>query len=144
MGGDTQRALVTGANGFIGRQVMAILRMRLPAVRAFAGDVREMATHDERADVVVHLAAFVRHDQFAEAPRYGYDVNVLGTQSVLEYCRRVGARCVLASTSAVYGTAASAALLESAPPEPLSAYAISKWLAERLCERYAQGGVPAR
>jgi nucleoside-diphosphate-sugar epimerase len=66
---------------------------------------------------------------------HGYEVNVIGTQEVLSYCRRVGARCVLASTSAVYlAPADGAPLTESAALRPASPYAMSKWLAERLCE----------
>jgi nucleoside-diphosphate-sugar epimerase len=143
MGGDTRRALVTGANGFIGQQVMAALQQQMPAVQPFVSDVREMAAYDEPVDVVIHLAAIVRHDQFTAAPQHGYDVNVIGTQSVLAYCRRVGARCVLASTSAVY-RAATTPLEESAALAPQSPYAMSKWLAERLCGLAAQrAGVPA-
>ena len=139
MGENTLRVLVTGAGGFIGRRVMATLQPRLRSVDAFAGDVRDLATYDGRADVVLHLAALVRHDQFAAAPARGYDVNVVGTQGVLNYCRRVGARCVLASTSGIYrATTVATPVPESAAVEPLSPYAMSKWLAERLCEQQAK------
>lgn len=139
------RVLVTGARGFIGRRVMGMLQSRGQTVDALAGDVRDLGAFAGRADVVVHLAALVRHDQFAAAPGRGYDVNVIGTQSVLNYCQRVGARCVLASTSAVYrGTSAAAVIAESSAVEPVSPYAISKWLAERLCEQQAtDAGVPS-
>jgi len=136
------RTLVTGASGFIGRRVLASLQDRFENVAAFASDLDDLTRREQPADVVLHLAAVVRREQFAASPQRGYDVNVIGTQSVLNYCRRVGARCVVASTSAVYRPSATP-LGENDPTEPASPYAMSKWLAERLCERHAtDAGVP--
>ena len=131
-------AMVTGASGFIGRSLVERLRGEGWTVREWRQDVREIGGCAEGAEVVFHLAAVARHDSFSGAVHEAYEVNVTGTQAVLSYCRRVGARCVLASTSAVYGPSDGAQPIdESAPVEPRSPYGISKWLAERACHRYA-------
>ena len=68
-----------------------------------------------------------------------YEVNVAGTLAVLQYCQSVGARCIMASTSGVYGAApAGRPLSEEAPIHPLTPYSISKWLAECLCRQQAE------
>ena len=56
---------------------------------------------EDDVDCVVHLAAF-------KIPRYGraldtLRINAKGTENVLDFARRVGGKCVLASTSDVYG-----------------------------------------
>jgi nucleoside-diphosphate-sugar epimerase len=131
-------AIVSGASGFIGRYLAARLCGEGWTVREWRQDVREIGGCAEGAEVVFHLAAVTRHDGFSATVHEAYDVNVTGTQAVLSYCRRVGARCVLASTSAVYGPSDGPQPIgESAPVEPRSPYGISKWLAERACHRYA-------
>jgi UDP-glucose 4-epimerase len=120
------RVLVTGADGFIGRGLVARLAREpgveavvasdvrdVPAERRLAGvtylvqDVREptlpatLAAH--RIDAVVHLASIVTPD-----PRMGrelaYAVDVLGTRNVLDACvaARVG-HIVVSSSGAAYG-----------------------------------------
>lgn len=145
MGAGALRVLLTGSSGFIGVRVATALRSRSVRPAVLPGDVREMSACREPTDVVVHLAGVTRSEQFRKAPAHGYDVNVVGTQAVLNYCRRVRARLVFASTSGVYGRAsAGARLTESSPVEPLSPYAMSKRLAERLCEQAAvDGDVPS-
>ena len=67
-------------------------------------DVTEQETFenlDSDIDCIVHLAAF-------KIPRYGKAIDTLkinyqGTENVLELARRLNCKCVLASTSDVYG-----------------------------------------
>jgi len=56
---------------------------------------------DKDIDCVVHLAAF-------KIPRYGKAIDTLkinfhGTENVLEFARKMNCKCVLSSTSDVYG-----------------------------------------
>lgn len=133
------RILVTGSRGFIGRHVVASAQGRSDKIIEWDGDVRNLAKCNEPADVVLHLAAASRYDQFNELPHQSYANNVVGTVAVLNYCGRVGARCVLTSTSAVYGPSDCAQPVpEDAPIRPNSAYGISKWLAESLCQQQAR------
>jgi UDP-glucose 4-epimerase len=67
-------------------------------------DVTDVSTFEEvgeDVDCIVHLAAF-------KIPRYGnaletLRINAKGCENVLEFSRRVQCKCVLASTSDVYG-----------------------------------------
>lgn len=107
-------------------------------------DVRTIANSSEDIDVVFHLAALVGNAKFLAEPDQGYDVNVTGTVAVLNYCYRVGAKCVLASTSGVYRPTSDQGIIsEDAPIDTSQPYNISKWLAERLCYRQATDlGIP--
>jgi len=143
------RVLVTGANGFAGRHVVAALRARnhvvVGAGHVRDGDVDAGLDLDDPAnihsvvagaqpDAIVHLAgqAFV---PAANADPIGtYNVNALGTARLLEAGRALAprARIVVAGSADVYGLQPRAAypLRESIAPNPASPYAASKVAAE--------------
>lgn len=132
------RILVTGSRGFIGGHLLASSHAKSNEILKWAGDVRDLARCNDLVDVVLHLAASSRYDQFNELPHQSYTNNVVGTAAVLNYCGRVGARCVLTSTSAVYcPSECTPRVPEDAPICPRSAYGISKWLSESLCHQQA-------
>ncbi|MDH6574649.1 NAD-dependent epimerase/dehydratase family protein [Kitasatospora sp. MAP5-34] len=97
------------------------------------------------ADVVYHLAGQpgVRPSWGAEFRTYAA-LNVLATQAVLEAARgRRLRKLVYASSSSVYGDAASYPTAETLRPQPASPYGVTKLAAEHLCELYRSGfGVP--
>ncbi len=57
----------------------------------------------EEADVVFHLAAAVGVRYIIDHPLKTLQINVEGTETVLEACCRAGKKVVIASTSEVYG-----------------------------------------
>jgi UDP-glucuronate 4-epimerase len=86
-------------------------------------------------DVVVHLAALAGvRPSIAEPGRYA-DVNVRGTQNILDACRAQGVtRLAQASSSSVYGMDSAVPFRESDPClRPVSPYAATK----RACELIA-------
>ena len=96
---------VTGIDNLsMGRQENIVGNLRSKAFRFLRKDVTEPSTFHglvEDFDCLVHLAAF-------KIPRYGNAIDTLktnykGAENVLEFARRVGCKCVLASTSDVYG-----------------------------------------
>jgi UDP-glucose 4-epimerase len=114
-----EKVLITGVAGGQGRLIARRLADRfevcgvdrLPweghprSLRFHLLDLRKKKFQDifrtERPAAVVHLA-FVRH--FGLDPRLRHEVNVLGTQQLLEYCAAYGVRrVVVLSTSYVYG-----------------------------------------
>ncbi|WP_284334612.1 SDR family oxidoreductase [Comamonas sp. NoAH] len=120
-----QRVLITGADGFLGRSVVAALAHRpgtltvaldvrdVPAERQQKGviyrkqDVRDPAltqTLNEFAiDTVVHLASIVTPGKDSNRA-FEYDVDVNGTRNVLQACKAAGVRHVVVSSSgAAYG-----------------------------------------
>ena len=106
------------------------------------GDIRDAAllsrviTSD--VDVVVHLAALAGVRASIEHPREYTEVNVGGSVEVLEAARKAGVgRLVLASSSSVYGSGATAPFREDLPPGiPLSPYAASKRAMELMSQTW--------
>ena len=64
------------------------------------------------------------------------EVNAGGTARIAEFCRERGARMIFVS-GYVYGIPESLPIAETAPARPNNPYALSKFLAENLCEFYA-------
>lgn len=145
--GHSVRALVrytsTGFRGMLDRLDPGILA----EVEVWYGDVRDPAQMERLvADsrVVYHLAALIGIPYSYEAPRSYVDVNVVGTQNVLDAARRwhVG-RVAVASTSEVYGSAQYTPIDEGHPLHPQSPYAATKVAADQLALSYQRSfGTP--
>jgi len=92
-------------------------------------------------DCIVHLAAF-------KIPRYGKAIDTLkinyqGTETALEFARKLNCKCVLASTSDVYGRNPTLPFKEDGTDHvigsskaPRWAYAVSKLFDEHLALAY--------
>ena len=157
--------MVTGATGMLGWYIVRRLRSAGCAVRALARDPGraawlaplgvELVAGEVRSpealrgaaadcDVVFHAAAMVG-PEVAWAPFR--DVNVTGTQHVIDACAATGARLLHVSSTAVYGAQryALTPVDESTPLPDLpaqDAYGRSKQAAERLVlDAYERGRV---
>jgi nucleoside-diphosphate-sugar epimerase len=99
----------------------------------------------EGADVVYHLAGQpgVRPSWGHQFDRYARD-NVLATQRLLEHLKDSRlSRLVFAGSSSVYGDAESFPTRESALPQPVSPYGVTKLAAEHLAFLYRRNfGIP--
>ncbi|MFO1313454.1 MAG: NAD-dependent epimerase/dehydratase family protein [Burkholderiales bacterium] len=146
--------LVTGADGFTGRHLCALLRTQGHAVtelteHAPSGDRQIRAELTDAAQVrdailrarperVVHLAA-IAFPGHADAAAI-YRVNVIGTLHLLQALAETGAGAggvLLPSTATVYRGDASRALDEDAPLAPASHYAASKLAMEHMARQFA-------
>ncbi|MBE9610647.1 SDR family oxidoreductase [Chitinilyticum litopenaei] len=149
-----RKALVTGADGFIGSHLVEMLVQRGYEVTALAqynsfnywgwledvscreqiqvvsGDVRDphfckMITKGQ--DVVFHLAALIAIPYSYVAPDSYVDVNVRGTLNICQAAKENGVgRVIHTSTSEVYGTAQYVPIDEKHPLQPQSPYSASK------------------
>jgi nucleoside-diphosphate-sugar epimerase len=157
------RVLVTGGAGFIGSNLVRALLERGDDVRVldnFAtgsrgnlGDVWddvELVEGDLRSyervhnavrgvELVYHQGALPSVPRSVQDPLTTSAVNVEGTLNVLLAARDEGVRRVVsASSSSVYGNSGTLPRVESAPPDPVSPYAVAKLAAERYCVSFSR------
>ena len=125
------RVLVTGAQGFTGRYVVARLAERGHEAVPLAADLRDAAALADaaatvRPDATIHLAARA----FVDSGDYHgfYAVNQVGTFSLLDALARAapGTPVLLASSAQVYGGSTAGLIDESHPFAPPNHYALSK------------------
>ena len=106
------------------------------------GDIRDFDLLEKvvrDVDVIFHLAAQIHVDRSNIEPRLTYDVNVVGTQNILEVAKLNDVKRVIhASTSEVYGSAQQVPINENHPLNAPHPYGASKIAADRMCYAYAQ------
>ncbi|MDH3457759.1 MAG: GDP-mannose 4,6-dehydratase [Gemmatimonadota bacterium] len=105
------------------------------------GDIRDEAQVARALDgvsAVLHLAARAGVRPSIEQPSLYSSINVEGTVTLLEACRRAGiSRFVFGSSSSVYGDTTPAPFREDAPAlDPISPYAATKRAGELACRVY--------
>jgi GDP-4-dehydro-6-deoxy-D-mannose reductase len=137
--------LITGAQGFVGPHLLAMLGAGALPLEADVTDVKavadELAASAPRA--VVHLAALSSVGSSWEDAGETWRVNTVGTVNVLEAARTQAPECrlLVASTGEVYGRARRVPTPEDEPLEPLSPYAASKAAAEVACDQARRTGL---
>jgi len=149
------KVFVTGASGFIGREVVKLLAEHgyytIALIRDSAkssivnnsqevivGDVNDHATLDaiKHCDAVIHLAAKVRFHPYHALK----DVIVYATERIADACLKYGIKMIYASSIAVYGDARSRMVDESYACEPDTGYGKAKLEAEHaILDRVSKG-----
>lgn len=146
--------LVTGAAGFVGRHVMRELAMGegdiaadvstdfdAPAgVRRIAWELPSEAPKDlGEVRYVVHLAAMSSVSRSLQEVHRAYEINLMGTVSVLEYMvsRCPGARLLLVSSAEVYSSS-DGLISESSEIGPRNPYGTTKAAAEIAAFQFAR------
>lgn len=117
---------------------------RHPTFRMVEADVRDRAAMlkllaEERFDAVAHLAAMAGVRNAISHPDLYVNVNLNGTQNLLDAARAAGGvgNFVMASTSSVYGETEVIPFIETDPCDrPLQPYAAAKRAAEILGYSY--------
>ena len=130
--------LVTGAQGFVGRHLLAELGDRARPVGADVTDPEALREALTDAEAVVHLAALSSAADSWQDAAETWRVNVLGTVNVLQAA--LGMRVLLASTADVYGNAEEIPTPELAPVAPTSPYGASKAAAEVAADQARRAG----
>lgn len=150
--------LVTGGAGYIGSHAVLALQRAgygivvldnleyghrelvedILQVELVVGDIRDrplldkiFATHDIAA--VIHFAAYIAVGESVSEPAKYYRNNVSGTLTLLEAMLAADVKTlVFPSTCAVYGMPKQVPMTEDHPQNPMSPYASSKLMMERL------------
>lgn len=165
-----KKVVVTGGAGFIGSHLVDALvqsghEVRViddlsagkrdvvnPAATLHVADIRDytaIAPLFVGAEHVFHLAALPRVQYSIEHPGETNSVNVGGTLSVLRAAHAAGVkRFIYSASSSAYGNQEVMPLTEDMPPQPVSPYALQKYVGElyvRLfAEMYGMPGVSLR
>lgn len=135
--------LVTGSNGFIGKSlVKSLLQFNYHVVHfnSMDGEIENIDLfkrfENTRIDYIFHLAAKTFVPDSWEDPTPFYMTTVIGTQRVLELCRKKDIPMTFVSAY-LYGAPDIIPILETTELKPNNPYAHSKYLAENLCKFYS-------
>jgi nucleoside-diphosphate-sugar epimerase len=159
------KVLITGGAGFIGsnltetllkqghlvrvldnfstgRRENLVFDKAFPSLEIIEGDICDLnicqrAMND--VEFVFHQAALASVQRSVEDPLTSNSVNVEGTLNVLLAARDAGVkRFVYASSCAVYGDDPIIPKREEMSPNPLSPYALQKYIGEQYCRLFSQ------
>jgi len=146
--------LITGASGFLGKAIVEKLsnsdNSLLSLGRSLNSSIqcnlsKEIPRIDNKIDLVIHAAGLAHAVPKTEAEKKAfYDVNVKGTQNLLEGLRRSGTKpkqFLFISSIAVYGEGMSEypyPQKKEAEKLELTAYGWSKWEAENAVREWCE------
>jgi nucleoside-diphosphate-sugar epimerase len=153
--------LVTGGAGFIGSHIVHRLQKEGARVRVvdnlstgkkerlrgidssielIEDDLTDSRVCDravQGVEYVLHQAAVPSVQRSIQDPLETNRANVMGTLNLLESCRQHGVRrLVYAASSSAYGDTQVLPKKEDMAPNPLSPYALQKFVGERYCKLY--------
>lgn len=130
------RIVVTGANGQLGRAMVAMLQAHHEVI-GLGHQELELASPTAadiitalRPAAIIHAAAMTNVDGCARDPLTAYQINALGTRWVAVAAQRLNARLVVISTNEVFDGAASRPYMEYDIPNPINPYAQTKYAGE--------------
>lgn len=132
--------LVTGSTGFIGKNLVKSLEENGAIVIGLSSqhDLRKkeiLESFHGKVEHVIHSAGKVFVPDSWNKPEDFLEVNVDGTRTVLEFCRKNSIGCSYIS-GYVYGAGTPLPIQENALIRPSNPYAFSKYLGEQVCQMY--------
>lgn len=150
--------LITGINGFIGKNLSRILssskRRVIPSrggrihIRGKKGDsdwTLDVTNEDslknykdEKIDYIIHLAAKTSIEDSVKNPYSTFFTNIVGTLNLLEFARTKHIENFIFISTYLYGKPEYLPIDENHPLKPHSPYNSSKLIGEKMCENYAQ------
>jgi nucleoside-diphosphate-sugar epimerase len=125
-----------------GKRENLIFDVKYPSLKVIEGDIRDLHTCQkavERMEYVFHQGALPSVQRSVEDPETSNAVNVGGTLNILLAARGKGVkRVIYASSSSVYGDTPTLPKHEEMPTNPLSPYALQKYVGEHYCRLFYQ------
>ena len=141
-----RKALITGAAGQLGRELLATAPPGWVTVACSSTELdvtRPKAVADvlarERPELVVNAAAYTAVDAAEREPDLAEAVNARGAAHVAEGARQVGARLIHLSTDFVFDGSQGRPYLPEDQPCPLGVYGRTKLIGEREVIRLSTG-----
>ena len=156
-----RKAVITGAGGLIGRELIDLLLKKgveitaidkdptpVPGVEWIVRDLSSPSGLEQLLDAdttIYHLAASADVRKSVSDPRNDFNNTLCAFFEVLEAARTTGARVIFPSTASVFDPRAPLPLSESSAKAPSSPYAAAKLAGEAYCAAYHHAyGVDAR
>jgi len=153
------RILITGGAGYVGSHCAKALadsgydciifdnlssghREFVQSGEFINGDIRNAAALDAilsagRVDAVLHFAALASVAESVAEPGAYYDVNVHGSNVLLNAMIRAGVkRIVFSSSCSIYGEPREVPITESSPRMPVNPYGMTKLVCERMMDDF--------
>ena len=157
------RYVVTGGAGFIGSNLVdelvrrgesvvvlddlsagkedniAEIRNKISFIKGSINDIEAVRRSMQEADYVIHLAARTSVPRSIKDPLETNRVNIEGALNVLLAARDTKVkRIVLAASSSAYGETPTLPKVETMPPEPISPYGVTKYVAELYAQMFGR------
>lgn len=135
------RIAVTGSKGQLGSALQRVLvgedllLMHLPEcdLTDLQATIAKLTAFEPQ--VIIHTAALTDVDRCERDPETAYRVNVLGSRNVAVAALESGSAMVYISTDYVFDGDKGEPYWEYDEPNPLSVYARTKWIGEKLVRR---------
>ena len=125
-----------------GKRENLIFDKKYPSLKVIEGDIRDPLTCQkavEGMEYIFHQGAVPSVQRSVEDPETSNAVNVGGTLNILLAARGKGVkRVIYASSSSVYGDTPILPKHEEMPSNPLSPYALQKYVGEHYCRLFYQ------
>jgi len=139
-----KKILLTGANGFIGRNIQEILGNDyelINLVKESKYDINSLESLCEidKVEIVIHTAAKTFVPDSFENPYSFYKFNIESTLNIAEFCRIKKVKKIIYLNSYTYGNPQYLPIDEKHPLSFHSPYNKSKYIAEELLFNYLDG-----
>lgn len=136
--------LITGANGMVGSYIDFGIKLDHRALDV--SDLNETIKTVEKymPRVIIHLAAETDVDRCDRDPQHAYMINSIATYNVATAAKKIGAKLVYVSTSAIFNGLKEGPYEEFDDPDPQGYYGRSKFLGELFVKDLLKDYIIAR
>ncbi len=134
------KILITGSDGMLGSQFASDLKNFFSIFTLPKGiDIRiENSLKDElqkiNPDIIIHTAAYTDVDGCELDPNKAYQVNVVGTENIVKFCRLINenTKLIFISSTGIYGDNSINNYSEDDTPQPTTIHHKNKLEAENI------------
>lgn len=136
----SQKVLITGANGQLGKELVELFTAKGFEVYGFGRDKMDITNQSQvqevistvKPNIVLHSAAHTQVDLAESEPDQAFLINAYGTRNVAVAAEAVGAKLVYVSTDYVFDGTNDEPYNEFSPTSPLGVYGKSKLAGEQF------------
>ncbi len=133
-----KRIFITGATGYVGKNLMKALLLKGHDVYALKGDIADQISLPGNIDVIYHCAGVIKKKEEMER------VNVLGTENIIKAAQENNCVLIHLSSAGIIGSTNQAVLDENTACRPRNDYEMTKYRAEIAVKNAVKNGLRAR